>query len=132
RRCSGSCARRAVHALDGAQACRLVWPLFLGVVRRRPRAPLFPYTTLFRSRLASPFFALIGAEARRDPLGLRSLARSASEEGVGTRGGPTPATDRGGALPRAGRVRRLWPAAGRDQPGGARRRAPRPAAGPIG
>lgn len=59
-----------------------------------------------RGRLASPFFALIGAEARRDPLGLRSLARSASEEGVGTRGGPTLATDRGDALRRDGRV--LW------------------------
>src|ERR1017187_7783059 len=40
-------------------------PIFFLMIRRPPRSPLFPYTTLFRSRSSSPFATWCRDRSRR-------------------------------------------------------------------
>src|SRR5207249_11516646 len=52
--------------------CTFLILLFLSTIRRPPRSTLFPYTTLFRSRM--------GAEPGRARLGHRRNSRAAAED----------------------------------------------------
>src|SRR5204863_10192341 len=50
------------------------WSLFCSPPRRQPRAPLFPYTTLFRSRSRGRVERLLVPQARRASKGAREAA----------------------------------------------------------
>src|SRR2546427_1406723 len=45
------------------------------MIRRPPRSTLFPYTTLFRSRIIAPLVRVAHPDLQRIQLGLRLLAR---------------------------------------------------------
>src|SRR2546427_12971120 len=98
------------------------------MIRRPPRSPLFPYTTLFRSLRAAP---VRGDDSRRGPgatrRGLRRVLRAGRLQRGRSAGGP-----HRGQAPRAGgqaarrRARRVG---GRGAGGGAGRRKRRPSHG---
>src|SRR3712207_8391172 len=43
------------------------------MIRRPPRSPLYPNTTLFQSRARALFLGVVGPTRRRDPLALRGI-----------------------------------------------------------
>src|SRR5258707_11949777 len=56
------------------------------MIRRPPRSTLFPYTTLFRSRMGPPPRARRRGDANRSrPASLRSLGRAAGRDRKSTR-----------------------------------------------
>src|SRR5690606_41829068 len=88
---------------------------FPGVLRRPPRSPLFPYTTLFRS-------VFVSAPAPRAP---RTRRRGRSRRAPPSRGGCLP-PPRGSLRPRGRRRRRRPPAAARGRRRRRRRQRRRP------